>query len=390
MQIPPESTATDYKIVWICALPAEMAASLAMSDEQYESSTGRRGEQLDGYFFGRIGKHRVVLACLPAGIYGTTSAAVVGAQIQAEFPSVRFALMVGIGGGVPSAEHDIRLGDVVVSKPKGGSGGVVQYDFGKTIASGQFVCHGALNKPPRELLAAVARLEALNLAHGNAVTDHLAEMMRRFPHMREKFCYQGQEHDLLFASRYPHAPGPLNLRCDQCDRTELVNRPFRTSNDPIIHHGTIASGNQVIKNAVFRDQLHQEHDISCFEMEAAGLMDHFPCLVIRGVCDYADSHKSKRWQEYAAATAAAYAKTLLAVLPENLGSEQSINPGEQNQTGVRSPSPSTETTSAASLPSPSSIFQYTSALCDKEDVQLGSFILNPRYPNQDALAGGGH
>lgn len=46
-------------------------------------------------------------------------------------------------------------------------------------------------------------------------------------------------------------------------------------------------------------------------MEAAGLMDNFPCLVIRGICDYADSHKNKRWQPYAAATAAAYAKDLL-------------------------------------------------------------------------------
>lgn len=48
----------------------------------------------------------------------------------------------------------------------------------------------------------------------------------------------------------------------------------------------------------------------CFEMEAAGLVDNFPCLTIRGICDYADSHKNKIWQEYAAATAAAYAKEL--------------------------------------------------------------------------------
>ena len=50
-------------------------------------------------------------------------------------------------------------------------------------------------------------------------------------------------------------------------------------------------------------------------MEAAGLMDHFPCLVIRGICDYSDSHKNKRWQPYAAAVAAAYAKELLSLIP---------------------------------------------------------------------------
>jgi nucleoside phosphorylase len=55
--------------------------------------------------------------------------------------------------------------------------------------------------------------------------------------------------------------------------------------------------------------------VLCFEMEAAGLMNSFPCLVIRGICDYADSHKNKRWQAYAAGAAAAYAKKVLSVIP---------------------------------------------------------------------------
>jgi len=55
--------------------------------------------------------------------------------------------------------------------------------------------------------------------------------------------------------------------------------------------------------------------VLCFEMEAAGLMNSFPCLVIRGICDYADSHKNKKWQAYAAATAAACAKEVLSVIP---------------------------------------------------------------------------
>ena len=55
--------------------------------------------------------------------------------------------------------------------------------------------------------------------------------------------------------------------------------------------------------------------VLCFEMEAAGLMNKFPCLVIRGICDYADSHKNKKWQAYAAGTAAACAKEVLLVIP---------------------------------------------------------------------------
>ena len=84
----------------------------------------------------------------------------------------------------------------------------------------------------------------------------------------------------------------------------------------MVHYGTIASGNQVMRSAAERDRVSVELDgVLCFEMEAAGLMNSFPCLVVRGICDYADSHKNKRWQAYAAATAAAYAKEVLSAIP---------------------------------------------------------------------------
>lgn len=53
----------------------------------------------------------------------------------------------------------------------------------------------------------------------------------------------------------------------------------------------------------------------CFEMEAAGLMNSFLCLIIRGICDYADSYKNKDWQPYAVVTGAIYAKELLLTIP---------------------------------------------------------------------------
>src|SRR5882762_4422176 len=90
-----------------------------------------------------------------------------------------------------------------------------------------------------------------------------------------------------------------------------MTRPIQDRHDPVIHYGLIASGNKAIKHGGTRDKLGQELGILCFEMEAAGLMDNFPCLVIRGICDYSDTHKNK---EYAAATAAAYAKELLGVI----------------------------------------------------------------------------
>lgn len=64
-----------------------------------------------------------------------------------------------------------------------------------------------------------------------------------------------------------------------------------------------------------RDKLADSHKIMCFEMEAAGLLQHFPCLVVRGICDYSDSHKNDDWHGYAAMSAAAYTKDLLNRIP---------------------------------------------------------------------------
>jgi nucleoside phosphorylase len=95
-----------------------------------------------------------------------------------------------------------------------------------------------------------------------------------------------------------------------------VRLPRESEEEVVVHYGTIASGNRVIKSAVERDRISAElGGVLCFEMEAAGLMNNFPCLVIRSICDYADSHRNKKWQAYAAATAAAYAKEVLSVIP---------------------------------------------------------------------------
>ena len=208
-----------------------------------------------------------------------------------------------------SEKHDVRLGDVVVSQPEGQHGGVVQWDYGKMERDGVFRRTGTLNKPPRPLLGAVQSLKARHMLKESEVNRHLEEMLAKYPRMVEKFGHQGQEHDELFEAGYSHREGDS---CDRCDRARLVKRtPQRRDDRPRIHYGNIASGDAVVKDAGTRDRIAQEEGILCFEMEAAGLMDTFPCVVVRGVCDYADSHKNKRWQAYAAATAACYTKELL-------------------------------------------------------------------------------
>jgi hypothetical protein len=117
----------------------------------------------------------------------------------------------------------------------------------------------------------------------------------------------------LFQASYDHKGKSAD--CSRCDPDQLVRRTTRETKEPVIHYGLIASGNQVMKSATTRDAVARELNILCFEMEAAGLMDQLPCLVIRGVCDYCDSHKHKQWQGYAALTTAAYIRVLLGVVP---------------------------------------------------------------------------
>ncbi|KAJ6081409.1 hypothetical protein N7499_006283 [Penicillium canescens] len=301
----------DYTVGWICALPLEMAAAKLMLDAIHPSLPRPPTDQ-NTYILGNIGDHNIVVACLPSGAYGNVSAATVAMQLLSSFHSIRFGLMVGIGGGVPSSNADIRLGDIVVSQPADTSGGVIQYDLGKALSGGQFQRTGMLNRPPKVLLTALATLQAHHFTEDSRVLEFISEVRAKMTSRTAAKFARPTTEDLLYQTEYDH--GASNT-CIDCDRSELTLRPSRDYEEPMIHYGLIASANQVVKDGRRRDQLARELGVLCVEMEAAGLMNDFPCLVIRGICDYADSHKNKEWQGYAAAVAAAYAKELVLVVP---------------------------------------------------------------------------
>src|SRR5467141_1505789 len=191
----------DYTVAWVCALPLEMAAAKSMLDEIHPNLPTSSNDQ-NTYVLGKLDAHNVVIACLPSGVYGITSGAIVANQIRFTFPAIRFGLMVGIGGGVPTREADIRLGDVVVSKPTGDFGGVVQYDFSKTVGQAVFERTGRLNRPPQILLTAIARLQADQMIKPSRIPEFFSDVVATYPRMRAEFTYHGQEQDRLLM---PHA-----------------------------------------------------------------------------------------------------------------------------------------------------------------------------------------
>jgi hypothetical protein len=172
--------------------------------------------------------------------------------------------------------------------------------------------------------------------------------------MQPQFTSPGAGKDHLFEAAYDHVGG---VTCHLCDLNRLVNRDPRNSPNPVVHYGTIASANQVMKDGLTRETLRNQFDFRCFEMEAAGLMNNFPCVVIRGICDYADSHKNKEWQPYAAATAAAYAKELLTVI----SAEGTL-------------------TTPTITPTPAYCYVFSNRLLPPNSVDLGRLVIDTRTP----------
>ncbi|KXH56229.1 hypothetical protein CNYM01_13769 [Colletotrichum nymphaeae SA-01] len=311
-----------YTVGWICALPTEFDAAQAFLDDEDEEQPPVAQNDNNNYALGRIGNHCVVVAVLPDGEYGTNAAAAVARDMLHSFPNVRIGLMVGIGGGAPSPKHDVRLGDIVVSSRDGGKGGVFQYDFGKAIQNQDipFEHTDFLNQPPTVLRTAVSALKSRYKRKGHQLNTAVETALERWPRLRAEYSRPPAESDKLYQSDaiHPDSSDKCSNLCSS-DSTHLIHRAKRGGHDddPAIHYGLIASANQLMKDANIRDKLSEKHGVLCFEMEAAGLMNHFPCLVVRGICDYSDSHKNKEWQGFAAMTAAAYATDLLRQIPPN-------------------------------------------------------------------------
>ncbi|THW42121.1 hypothetical protein D6D22_05067 [Aureobasidium pullulans] len=316
-----------YTVGWVCAIATEYVAARQFLDEVHDRSNcciaANDGTQ---YTLGKMAGHNVVIAVLPNGEYGLSSATSVAKDMLNSFPNVRVGLMVGVGGGAPTIKHDIRLGDVVVSSPVDGKGGVYQYDYGKSLQGQRFTHTGFLNQPPAVLRSAVNSVVTLYEEDGHQIDERIQAVLGKRPRLRKKYGRPSPETDRLYEANNAHPINDQNDCGEQCGSGVVQRCKAEDREDnPTIHYGTIASANQLMKDATTRDALAKEQGILCFEMEAAGLMNHFPCLVVRGICDYSDSHKNKRWQGYAAMTAAAFAKDVLArMAPNEVGMEKRI------------------------------------------------------------------
>ncbi|KAH7025134.1 uncharacterized protein B0I36DRAFT_434623 [Microdochium trichocladiopsis] len=318
----------DFEIAIICALVHEADAVKALFDHHWDDNEGedqdsdtnkqpydKASGDPNAYSTGTMGRHNVVLVHMPG--MGKTSASMAAAYCKTSFPNIRLALIVGVCGAVPfygpgDARTEIVLGDVVVSS------GVVQHDLGRRYPDRferKDTLLDSLARPTLEIRSMLAKLQGLRDQQVfQAKLEHYLALLQKQPILAAQ--YPGKEHDRLFEPTYHHLD--RDKTCIQCgcdgpllSRNRLALENNDSSCRPRVHFGLIASGDTVLKSGEERDRIAREEGIIGFEMEGAGVWDIFPCLVIKGACDYADSHKSKAWQHYAAAIAAACAKAFL-------------------------------------------------------------------------------
>ncbi|KNB16589.1 hypothetical protein FOXG_14414 [Fusarium oxysporum f. sp. lycopersici 4287] len=314
-----------FEIAIICALPLEADAIEALFDHHWDDDGplfGKDPGDPNAYSAGVIGRHNVVLAYMPG--MGKVNAAVVASNCRASFPNIRLALVVGVCGVVPRSpdKDEILLGDVIISD------GIIQYDFGRQLPD-RFVRKDtlldSLGRPNQQIRGVLAKLRTLR--HRRQLSAKMADylnVLRQDPELRAE--YPGTLKDRLFEASYLHTEDQKSCKQLGCNG-ELVSRSrLETAGvcpTPAVHIGLLASGDSVMKSGKDRDRIAATEGVIGFEMEGAGVWDIFPSIVIKGACDYADSHKSKVWQRYAAATAAACAKAFLSFWVPSLDEENS-------------------------------------------------------------------
>ncbi|QYT06229.1 hypothetical protein H0G86_013091 [Trichoderma simmonsii] len=329
--ITPPRSRYEFQIAIFCALPLEASVLQSLFDAQWDAEKyGKEQRDTNAYSLGVLGLHNVVLIHMPN--MGKVAAAVAAANLRTSFRGIRLALVVGICGGAPfGPSGEIFLGDVVISE------GLVQYDLGRRLPN-TFVRKDTpgenLPRPRPEVRATLAKLQTTQGRYQlqNEMFKHLRLLRQRSD---LEIPYPGLMNDRLFSSKYIHRHRPpskcgicskikdnlccsaMEANCEElgCARLERSrSRRVHPSKEPrpIVHFGLVATGDTVMRSGKDRDRTVSRDKVIAFEMEGAGIWETIPAvLVIKGVCDYADSHKNKKWQPYAAATAAATAKAFL-------------------------------------------------------------------------------
>ena len=315
----------DVTIAVVFAIRTEWTMACLLFADKADDLYKESGEHLT-YQLCRIpsihgGENVVALSLLTD--FGTTVAAAHATHVCASFPKLKYLMMCGIAGAIPDpsahgGEADIRLGDIVYVGPTG----VIQHDHIKDIVSAaggtpeyKKQYRGRQGKPNKRLGNTAQQLQS---ADPEAEWPWVARMKSLSPTVQKQFIRPPAKSDKLHQP--PLVPGELGAVIKRKKRAK-----GRTTH-PHVFSGGIASGNHLMKNPSYRDQLAKDnpaHEFRCVEMEGAGIAEAAELygkgfFIVRGISDYCDAQKTKEWQPYAASAAAAFTWCIINNLPDLL------------------------------------------------------------------------
>lgn len=308
----------EYTIGWICSNSKTLSLAVAMLDERYAYPTAPINASYT-YIKGSISHHNIVISCprIEDSIEDPTKRLNPN-DLRKSFPSIKYCFIIGIGSGISPL---LQLGDVVITKPP---------QHFQRINSNHYT-----NEPPEawehfpsSLLSALNQIKlAWNSFLSGIIPRHIEEAKEKAPHLRSLRLNPDRTQDLLFKASYKHVNRPETTNgsaslgdgleevpCYHCDVSQSIVRPPR---DIKIHLGRTTSETWVIERTAILNELATNYidHMLCIEQKAAYFRTTVPYLLISGICDYADSHKNKTWQDLATANAVACAKGIVEYIP---------------------------------------------------------------------------
>ncbi|KAL4908820.1 hypothetical protein BDW74DRAFT_174053 [Aspergillus multicolor] len=314
------SSRKDFRIAILCPLPLEAEVVKPLFDQIYRPidypSLGKASGDPNAYTLGRIGNYDVVLVHMPGA--GKAIAASVATHLKVSYPRIELAFLIGICGGVPftgesikeQSNKNIHLGDVMIST------GIVDYDRVFPGSGDKITPEETLGRPSPEIRSFLSQIKTRHEALTNAQRHYLVKIQQGV----QAPC-PGFQDDVLYSDDFIHEDdgyqSVLGPKVNEVNEA-VVARRRESDVLPFLHFGALASGDSVIMSAEVRDNIARRFGVIGFEMEGAGVWDSFPCILVKGVSDYADSHKSKNWQYFAAASSAACMRAMLDEMPTSI------------------------------------------------------------------------
>lgn len=354
----------EFEIAIVCTRALEYDAICLLFDEFWDTDGdpfGRARGDPNTYTTGCMGRYNIVVVLLCS--LGKANAAGAAASLRSSYPCIDLLLLTGICEGVPDANgEELLLGDVVVSET------VIQYDLGTQHVAGFKEKdtledrHGRANKNIRNFIANIKtemgyqRIEEKAAAFLEKIQSRTSEAKYQQRRRATTYMYPGSANDVLFESTHCHkhynssqcvcadhrpdedlyavCEDARNFSCEEtgCELSSLKIRDrlhhknllenageLKSAQIPSIFFGRFGSGDTAFNSGAHRDSLAKKHGIIAFEMEGAGMWDELPCIIVKGVNDYGDGHKTKKWaewQNFAAATAASVARALIERYPQ--------------------------------------------------------------------------